>query len=201
MAAPGTVGNLVAPGEDATNRKIRDLARSVEELTPSVLKSILPLITDLQAQQAALAAQQAAILDLIDTQVVFDSRFANTAALSMTAVEQIVASATMPVPAGYTTAVCTVLCSVGVVNPTGSTSSIAARAYIDSPTTGLGWGARRFQSVLAGADGAVYAFMLQEYSGLSGGTFTFSLGMLNTGADWGATPGGGTLEVSVLFTR
>jgi hypothetical protein len=77
MAAPGTIGNLVAPGEDAANRKHEDLSRQVKELGPSIIKTIRPLIDEIAAAaaaaQAAADAANAAVADLAAQQAYLQS--------------------------------------------------------------------------------------------------------------------------------
>src|SRR5688572_3357979 len=112
MAAPGTIGNLVAPGEDAANRKHEDLSREVKELRPSIMETLLPIIADLQAQQDELAAQNAVltaavaeIATLVNTQLSPDVGHGDVAAFSLATgpnVEKV--RVTFTVPSGYTRA-------------------------------------------------------------------------------------------------
>lgn len=125
----------------------------------------------------------------------------NSAALNLSATEQTICTLNWTVPAGYTRALIQGTGTVGVVNPTASPSSLAARIYIDTPA-GNSFGARRFQRVEPGFDGAVVAIDQEDYEGMVGGqTITVRLAVMNTGPDWGATPGGGTLTAFALFTR
>lgn len=117
MAAPGTVANLVAPGEDAINRKIEDLTRQLKELAPSVMESILPLIQEISdaadAAQAAADAANAAVEDLavqvaridalVATQVDGNTGTAS-ASPTLNTTPTGYAAITFTVPSGYTRA-------------------------------------------------------------------------------------------------
>jgi hypothetical protein len=135
MAAPGTIGNLVPPGEDNAGRKHEDLSREVKELRPSIMESILPLITDLQAQQAELEAQQA---DLAAQQEYLSSLISrddavgifNTGTLTNDATEHFVGSqavvSDLPIPTGKVRI--TISCSEASISP-GTNAVVAAISY------------------------------------------------------------------------
>lgn len=167
-----------------------------------VIEDLDAIVEDLNEQQDALEDEVERIDELVSTQSTFDTGWANSGALSLTTSETTVASFTLTIPAGYTRALVVVNGSVGIVNPTGSTSSVACRVYAQ-PSGGIAqWGPRRWQGALAGMDAAVYSQLYQAYTGLTGGTFSFWINMLNAGpGDWGATPGGGTVEAQVTYMR
>ncbi|QCB93293.1 hypothetical protein [Cellulomonas shaoxiangyii] len=63
MPHPGTLANLVPPGEAGQLRRMEDIERTQREMLPAVMKAVGPLIEELQAAQEALAAQQAELVE------------------------------------------------------------------------------------------------------------------------------------------
>jgi hypothetical protein len=141
--------------------------------------------------------------DALTNPVRFDAGVADNEDLTITLVDTTICTYSFTIPAGFTQAFVIGYGSIGVTNPTASNSSIAGRVYIDRPVGGSTWGPRRYQQALANSDSAVYPFKQTIINGLAGGeTVTVRMTAINTGStDWGATPGGGSLNVSVYFTR
>ena len=141
--------------------------------------------------------------DALTNPVRFSAGVADNEDLTITLVDTTICTYSFTIPAGFTQAFVIGYGSIGVTNPTASNSSIAGRVYIDRPVGGSTWGPRRYQQALANSDSAVYPFKQTIISGLAGGeTVTVRMTAINTGStDWGATPGGGSLNVSVYFTR
>jgi cytoskeletal protein CcmA (bactofilin family) len=141
--------------------------------------------------------------DALASPVTFLGDFIDNNSLTITTAETQQCIYSFVVPAGYSKALVVGYGSVGVVNPLGVSSSIGARIYIDRPIGGTVWGPQRFQQALAGSDAAAYPYKQTVISGLSGGeTVTLRLVALNSGAsNWGATPGGASLNVQAYFTR
>lgn len=184
-------------------RRVEDIERAVRELGPSIAKSLVPIIQDLQAKQAQLEEQQDALEALFNSSVTFLADFNDNNSLVITTAETQQCIYSFTVPAGYSRALVVGYGSVGVVNPTATASSIGGRIYIDRPSSTPVWGPLRFQQALAGADAAAYPYKQTVITGLSGGeTVTLRLVAINSGGvDWGATPGGASLNVQAYFSR
>lgn len=190
MAFPGTLGNLVPPGEDANSRRIIDLERGVRELGPSIAASFAPVIADLQAQQAALETQQdalttqqaaltsqqatltaqqatltaqvASISTLQGEQTTADTANTSQSGITLTTSTGSYTTVTFTVPAGYTQAAVTAntAAAIGSSNP----AQIATRiGGTDGPFMNLYPGA-------GFANGA--SNFSRKFSVTPGGTFT-----------------------------
>lgn len=164
MAAPGTIGNLVAPGEDAMNRKVEDLTRSLKELAPSVMETILPLITDLQAQQAELEAQNvvltaavAEIAALVDTQIVFLDAFAGDSGIGYSTSFTAQAVCTLAIPAGYTKFTFSGASVARLYNTTGGTVYLYSQTYSKVVGSTDAWGATCQDTIANGFQSTVTA--------------------------------------------
>lgn len=112
MASPGTLANLVAPGEDAVPRRFEDIERKLKELAPSVLESIRPMLDDIAAAaadaSAAAAAASAAVAGLavlVAQQLGAPDALNTSATPTLTTTPTAYATVTFTVPAGYTKAV------------------------------------------------------------------------------------------------
>lgn len=105
------------------------------------------------------------------------------------------------VPAGFAKVFVVGYGSIGVVNPTASTASIAGRIYIDTPVGNV-FGPRRFQAGPPSSDIATFPYKQVTAAGLSGGqTITVRLNAINTGPSFGSVAGGASLNIQANFTR
>lgn len=162
MAAPGTPGNL-APSDDATQiRRVEDVERSVRELGPSIAKSFGPVILDLQEKQAALEAQQAAIIDLLANQVTQRSGYGNATAFGLTTTPTTFCSHTITVPTGYTDGAYFAAGSLGVYNTSGSPQYAYLRVYAQAAGYSA-WGARQQVTIPNGYVATLSATLVREY--------------------------------------
>ena len=104
-------------------------------------------------------------------------------------------------PDGFTRALVVGYGSVGLVNPTASTGSLAGRIYIDAPS-GSVWGPRRHQSTTAGWDAATFPYKQTVLTGLTGGeSVTVRLVALVWPSTWTGASGGASLNVQAYFSR
>ena len=112
MPLPGSPANALPADDAALMRRIEAIERQLRELGPSVASSFAPVITDLQAQQATLAAQQAAtalvvaeLADVVDAQVTGATGNASTgSAVAYGTSGSSFASFNFTVPSGFTEA-------------------------------------------------------------------------------------------------
>jgi hypothetical protein len=139
--------------------------------------------------------------DALSSPLRYEAGLVNSGALNLTMSEQTICTHTITVPPGFTQALIMGQGSIGVVNPSPFMGSIGGRVYIDDPVTGSWWGPRRFQGVTAGWDGAVNPYDAENFTVTGGTVITVRLVALTAGSAWGATPGGGTLNVTAFFTR
>lgn len=142
--------------------------------------------------------------DALQSPVSFDSGKAITSGSTMNLLttEQTFCTLSFTVPAGYTRALVQGQGSIGVVNPTAGSSSVAGRVYIDHPNVDPGFGARRWQSSAAGADAAVTPVHAEDFTVSGGDVITVRLTVQGgPSISWGTTSGGATLSASVLLSR
>lgn len=182
MAAPGTLGSLVPPGEDAAVRKMADLQRELRELGPSVAASFASTVAELRAQQVTLTAQQA---DLAAQQAALAANSASIA--SVEALQTSVAVAhdstsgfglptspteilrsTIAVPAGFTRALVMVTTTLTLYTPAiGGTYSFKVGADVQGATAPYSTG-----NTLDPGQVAVTSPYARILTGISGSIFT-----------------------------
>jgi len=169
MASPGTLGNLVAPGEDAVPRRFEDLERKVKELGPSIAESLRPIIADLQAQDAILTAQVAQIAALVNTQMLPDFGFDSASGYAIPAgfgAKVTRASYTHTVPAGYTKALISATAQDSGVNSTAGFDYLSSFVQIAVGYYTFGSSA----TIPAGYTGASFSSVTDLLTGLTPGS-------------------------------
>jgi len=168
MASPGTLGNLVAPGEDAYPRRFENIERALKELGPSIAESLRPIIQDLQDQQAALTAQVASIAALVNTQVSPTVAHGDVNAFSLATgpnVEKV--RVTISVPTGYTRALVYATATMVAANPTATSDDMYLQITVNGgalgysaqtsvPPTRIGTATKAIAGLLTGASGSFY---------------------------------------------
>lgn len=164
MPLPGSPANALPADDAALMRRIEAIERQLRELGPSVASSFAPVITDLQAQQATLAAQQVTLADqvaglsaVVDEQVSGDTSTQFASGFSLTSTPSQQAGVSIAVPAGF---------SVARVMAFSNLS--AGSAAVNCAT--------RISGVTGGTITGVYGFAASAYvatlTGLDGGTVT-----------------------------
>jgi hypothetical protein len=139
---------------------MRDLERSLSELGPSVARSFKPVLDDLAAKQAALAAQNVQILALIGAQVAGDGGNASWGPAMLTTSYVTYATVTVAVPAGYSVAKVLGVSSV-LVSIAGSNTFNLRTVIQGTPGNAM---------TAAGGNAGITHFV--TLTGLSGGTIT-----------------------------
>jgi hypothetical protein len=120
---PGVLSSQLPAGEDHVMRRIKDIERFLQELTPSIARSIQPTVArldatdvDLIAKQAAIAANVASINALLAQVVLPQKIYADATNFAITTAYTVKASTTITVPAGFTQAVVAVTARVLATN-------------------------------------------------------------------------------------
>ena len=205
MANPGVAGSQIPAGEDHVMRAIADIRRELRELAPSIAKSFQPVIArldatdaDLIAKQATLDAQQAtlttavagiaanvaSINDLLTQVVKPQAVYFETQnfALSHTTASTFT-SATVTVPAGFTSAVVSLVGRVFATNPNTGADYLSAVTKID----GVGGDSVPLLVGGSGGSGHNVSSIARVLPGLTpGGTFVLALLGNSNIADWAA---------------
>lgn len=161
MAAPGNPANIVPADESTLMRRLEQIERDIRELGPSIAKSFASTVADLQAQQAA-------ILALVNTQLVPDFGFATASNYSIPAgfgSKVTRASYTHTVPAGYTKALIVASAQDAAVNSTAGLDYLSSYVQIASGYYAYASSA----TIPAGYTGASFASITQLLTGLTGG--------------------------------
>ena len=207
MAFPGVSGSQAPAGEDWLVRRVADLERVVRELGPSIAKSFAPVIArldatdaDLIAKQAAIDAQQATLTTTVEGLSAAVADIATNLASINTLIGQVVqaqsiyldarnfgvttswvtlASSTITVPAGFTSAKVTVTSQVGCYNPhtTGGSDGVGSDFLLCRPYVGAVTG-NALGAQFPGSNwwGNAVTLLSTVLTGLTGGG-TFSVGV------------------------
>lgn len=151
-----------------------------------------------------LSEQLAEMFDLFMGQTGFVADYVNVSGpFNISSTEDTtISSVSITVPDGFTTALVVGYGEMDAIAPSGDMSELAGRVYMrvnDGPDY---WSALRFQSVAGGYSVAVYPFLQEVFTGLTGGdTITASLAASSWPNDWTNRPGGSTLSVQGYFSR
>lgn len=203
------VENAISAAQTTITRIEEADARNNQQIN-STINRLSGLVDELQSQQAELAAQQDVlqdqqnqILEVVRNQIKFVANYGNfNGPFNISAGgESLVGYGSLVVPAGYTNVTISLTSNVGLVNPLSSTSSAAARSYIEWPDGSESFSAMRYQSAGAGWDLALAPTLQRSRTGLSGGQtirFRFVMRALET---WPVTPGGYSYTYQAVFTR
>jgi hypothetical protein len=149
MASPGIPSSQIPKGEDWVPRALKDLERDIRELTPSIARSFRPVVDDLAAQQATLtttvadiAANVAAINDLLTRVVNPGTIYGAATNFALTTTLTTLKTITLTVPTGYTTAQINATGRVYAINPntTGGSNSAGGDYLIAETHIGAYWG-------------------------------------------------------------
>jgi len=183
MANPGVSGSQIPAGEDFAQRQIKDLQRELRELGPSIAKSFAPVIADLTAKQVA--------LELLISQVVKpQSIYSSASNFALTTTPTTLKTVTITVPAGFTSAVVTVLARVFAINPntTGGPAGTGLDYLFCHPTVGAVPGVE-MPLVATGSQGSAMNLspLSTVLTGLTpGGTFTVTVNASTDYLSWSA---------------
>lgn len=119
---PGSIPGSMPAGEDETQRRLRDIERRLDELGPSVAKSVLPLV---------------------NTSVVPEVRTATASNFPVTTTLTTRASVTYTVPAGYTRMVVVYTAVLEALNSSGANAAVEVNPLL-SRSDGGGSGSGRW---------------------------------------------------------
>jgi hypothetical protein len=197
MANPGVSGSQIPPGEDFAQRQIADIRRELRELGPSIAKSFQPVIDRLDAADVAMAARVADIaanvasINALLTQVVKpQSIYSSASNFALTTTPTTLKTVTVTVPAGFTSAVVTVLARVFAINPntTGGPAGTGLDYLFCHPTV-AGVSGAEMPLVATGSQGSAMNVspLATVLTGLTpGGTFTVTVNASTDYLSWSA---------------
>jgi hypothetical protein len=174
---PGSIPSMLPAGQDELVRRMRDLERRVDELGPSVAKSFIPMLaTVVKGGQAGLVAT----------------------AFPVTTTTTAVASATIAVPPGFTTAIVFASAHGTAFN----TTAISDLLYVGARITG--WYPAMIPSLVAATSfGDSHGSASRIFTGLSGGSIGVDAMMKSEYGAWGVTTPGNaaTIDAIAIFYR
>lgn len=197
------VNNLPVPSAP-WGRAMEKRLRALEKRTTIDSQDIAGQNRNTAATLQGLSDQLAEMFDLFMGQTGFVADYVNVPGpynISSTE-DTTISSVSITVPDGFTTALVVGYGEMDAVAPSGDMSELAGRVYMrvnDGPDY---WSALRFQSVAGGYSVAVYPFLQEVFTGLTGGdTITASLAASSWPDNWTNRPGGSTLSVQGYFSR
>jgi hypothetical protein len=130
------------------------------------------------------------------------SAYGDAYEFALTTVEATIATATIPIPAGYTKATVTGIGAIYVYNSKTTADYGYGRVYVDWPSGASNWGAKiPFALGPNGGSGNSSPNRLVEKTGLSGGNITVRLVAESDGGIPAAVSNQATINALVLFTR
>lgn len=175
---PGSPASMLPAGDDELVRRMRDLERRVDELGPSVARSVTSIVEN-----------------MVKPQAIYD----HYNGFGLTAFGATIRTISVPVPVGFTSAAVMATSRLYAINPTLSADRIIAFTNI-SP--GSGHAADLLPSDLAPASGGSainISPMTATLTGLTpGGTFNITVEGGSLSADWAANYAN-TLEVTAMI--
>lgn len=145
MAQPGILSSQIPPGEDHVMRALADIRRELRELGPSIMHSFQSVVDELAAHQATLDAQQAtltanvadiaanvaSINDLLTQVVKPQNVYFYAQGFAVPTTGTVFASSTVTVPAGFTSAVITVVSRLAAVNSTAAADYLSCVSKVN----------------------------------------------------------------------
>ena len=163
------------PGEDALIRRIQEIERTMREFLPSVALSFGPVVADLQAKDVQ-------ILDLIANVLTSGSNKAFTIGSATTTTRTNIATATVPIPAGFTKAQVWAFSTATAMNSTALPSYLYAGTTINTYE-----GGDNFASCQSGYATSVSHNAVTALTGLVGGdVITCNVTTRTSAAPWAA---------------
>ena len=199
LQTPGVPSSQLPAGEDHIMRRLADIERWIREALPSVARSIQPTVDRLDAADTAIEANLASINSLLTQVVKSQDIFFSAFNFALSTTSTVKASQTVTVPAGFTSAVVSVVSRVFAYNPntTGGIGGIGGD-YLGGVSVIAGASGNDLQSVVlgSGSSGVLVSPYTDVLSGLTpGGTFVLSVKAHSGFLAWSAQTGN-TAEMS-----
>jgi len=194
------------PGWASLAERLAAQDRKMFDLRASVLANVSDIVADLTAKQAALAAQNAQILDLIGQQIKPAYGFTTGSAYAIPAgrANKITrASFDLTVPSGFTQALISASAQDVGLNSTAGIDYLVS--FVDITATGGGgaYAAVAGAAVPVGVGGVSFALITYLKTGLTGGqTITISSQPYTSGGTWASVAANSTVTTATcLFLR